>query len=157
MIGQVHDAVIEYCEARYNGWDMPRKGNGPSASGRGRRTALSSSSASRTTTAAPGLTAAVSILTADVNSILQYNYSHDNHGSGYLICQYEGAKPFRNNIVRYNISQDDGLTNHNAGIYVWVGGKAWRAPTSTTTRSLTAKARPSRSVETRHTRSRCQG
>jgi hypothetical protein len=24
--------------------------------------------------------------------------------------------------VRYNISQDDGLTNHNAGIYVWVGG-----------------------------------
>jgi hypothetical protein len=24
--------------------------------------------------------------------------------------------------VRYNISQDDGLFDHNAGIYVWVGG-----------------------------------
>jgi hypothetical protein len=43
-------------------------------------------------------------------------------GSGYLICQYEGASAFLNNIVRFNISQDDGLTNHNAGIYVWVGG-----------------------------------
>jgi hypothetical protein len=53
---------------------------------------------------------------------LQYNYSHDNYGCGYLICQYDGAPRFANNTVRYNVSQDDGLFGHNAGIYVWVGG-----------------------------------
>jgi hypothetical protein len=57
-----------------------------------------------------------------VNALVQYNYSHDNHGAGYLICQYEGAPPFRNNVVRYNVSQDDGTMSHDAGIYVWVGG-----------------------------------
>ena len=56
------------------------------------------------------------------NSVLQYNYSHDNFGSGYLICQYEGAPRFASNVVRYNVSQDDGLFDHNAGIFVWVGG-----------------------------------
>ena len=25
VLGKVQDAVIEYCEARYNGWDMPRE------------------------------------------------------------------------------------------------------------------------------------
>ncbi|MHC4591284.1 MAG: Ig-like domain-containing protein, partial [Planctomycetota bacterium] len=41
------------------------------------------------------------------NSILQYNLSHNNDGYGYLLCQYTGAGDFANNIVRYNISQDD--------------------------------------------------
>jgi hypothetical protein len=57
------------------------------------------------------------------NSVLQYNYSHDNFGSGYLICQYEGASRFAKNVVRYNVSQDDGLFDHDAGIFVWVGGE----------------------------------
>jgi parallel beta helix pectate lyase-like protein len=56
------------------------------------------------------------------NSVLQYNYSHDNFGSGYLICQYDGAPRFAGNVVRYNVSQDDGLYDHDAGIFVWVGG-----------------------------------
>lgn len=61
------------------------------------------------------------------NSVLQYNYSHSNFGAGYLICQYEGAGVFADNVVRYNISQDDGLDHHDAGIYVWVGGAGMKS------------------------------
>ncbi|MGV8970296.1 MAG: hypothetical protein ACOH1J_07600 [Microbacteriaceae bacterium] len=42
------------------------------------------------------------------NSIMQYNYSYDNTGAGYLVFQYEGARPLDNNIVRHNISRNDG-------------------------------------------------
>lgn len=45
------------------------------------------------------------------NSIMQYNYSHDNDGAGYLLGQYDNARPWANNIVRFNISENDGRTN----------------------------------------------
>lgn len=123
VLGYVDGAVIERCEARYNGWDMPWTGNGPVGiwthdadrvviqyciSHHNRSTALDGGGFDFD----GGVT----------NSVLQYNYSHNNFGSGYLICQYEGAPRFANNIVRYNISLDDGLFDHNAGIFVWVGG-----------------------------------
>jgi hypothetical protein len=123
VLGKVQDALIEYCEARYNGWDMPRKGNGPVGIwtwAADRVTIQFCVSHHNRSTGTDG--GGFDFDGGVTNSVLQYNYSHDNHGSGYLICQYEGATAFRNNIVRYNISQDDGLTNHNAGIYVWVGG-----------------------------------
>ncbi|MBA3705973.1 MAG: T9SS type A sorting domain-containing protein, partial [Bacteroidetes bacterium] len=45
------------------------------------------------------------------NSLMQYNYSHDNDGAGYLLGQYDYARPWSNNTVRYNISENDGRTN----------------------------------------------
>jgi len=42
------------------------------------------------------------------NSIMQYNYSHDCHGASYLICEYGSGMGMRNNICRYNISENDG-------------------------------------------------
>lgn len=56
------------------------------------------------------------------NSVIQYNYSHDNDGAGYLLAQFSGARPFSNNTVRYNISQNDGRKNSYAGIQLWNGG-----------------------------------
>lgn len=53
------------------------------------------------------------------NSVLQYNYSHDNDGAGYLVFATAG-RPNRNNVVRYNISQDDSRELVNAGI--WIAG-----------------------------------
>jgi len=124
VLGQVQDALIEYCEARYNGWDMPRKGNGPVGIwvwDVDRAVIQHNVSHHNRSTGTDG--GGFDFDGGVTNSILQYNYSHDNHGSGYLICQFWGGPPFRDNIVRYNISQDDGITNHNAGIYIWVGGK----------------------------------
>lgn len=53
------------------------------------------------------------------NTIIQYNYSHDNDGGFVLICNEGGHDPAENignigTIVRYNISQND----HTRGITV---------------------------------------
>jgi hypothetical protein len=54
------------------------------------------------------------------NSVLQYNYAHDNDGAGYLFAQYNGAPTFANNTIRYNISQNDGRkAGYDGGINVW--------------------------------------
>lgn len=52
-------------------------------------------------------------------SVLQYNYSAENDGAGYLVYEFAGA-PFRvsGNVVRFNISENDGRKNGYAGIYV---------------------------------------
>ena len=42
------------------------------------------------------------------NSVVQYNYSHDNDGAGFLVNWYTGVSPTQNNIVRYNITENDG-------------------------------------------------
>ena len=124
IVSKVEVALVEYCESRYNGWDQVWTGNGP--------VGIWTHDADRVTiqyciahhnrsTATDG--GGFDFDGGVTNSLLQYNYSHDNYGCGYLICQYDGASRFANNTVRYNISQDDGLFAHNAGIYVWVGGK----------------------------------
>ena len=58
------------------------------------------------------------------NSVIQYNYSHDNDGSGYLICQFAGAMELKNVTVRYNISENDGRKNETAGILFWSSGSS---------------------------------
>lgn len=54
-----------------------------------------------------------------MNSVMQYNYSHDNDGPGYLLCLYPGSRPNRGNIVRYNISQNDGRRNSTGAIHLY--------------------------------------
>ncbi|MHC4479665.1 MAG: right-handed parallel beta-helix repeat-containing protein, partial [Planctomycetota bacterium] len=108
IVGYADGAVVEYCEATNNGWDMPWSGNGPvgiwawnsndvtiqhNVAHHNRSTALDGGGFD--------LDGGVS------NSVLQYNLSHNNDGYGYLLCQYSGAADFSNNVVRYNISQDD--------------------------------------------------
>lgn len=55
------------------------------------------------------------------HSILQYNYSHENDGAGLLICQQGNAPTQTNNVVRYNISQNDGRKSG------WGGNSSIRA------------------------------
>jgi hypothetical protein len=55
-----------------------------------------------------------------VDCILQYNYSHDNEGAGYLICSWDAEKwPCTGCICRYNVSVNDGLQNDYASIHFW--------------------------------------
>src|SRR4029078_9431292 len=42
------------------------------------------------------------------NCTLQYNYSHNNYGGGIGIFQFIDAAPFGKNVIRYNISENDG-------------------------------------------------
>ncbi len=55
-----------------------------------------------------------------VECVLQYNYSHDNEGAGYLICSWDPAKyPCTGCICRYNVSVNDGITNGYGSIHFW--------------------------------------
>ena len=50
------------------------------------------------------------------NSVMQYNYSHDNDGSGYLLC-CDGNN--LNNVIRYNVSQNDARKNGYGAIHTY--------------------------------------
>ncbi len=53
------------------------------------------------------------------NSIMQYNYSHDNDGPSFLLDNLPGN---RNNVIRYNISENDGLKSNHQGMIRVTGG-----------------------------------
>jgi hypothetical protein len=56
------------------------------------------------------------------NSVMQYNYSHDNDGTGFMCYEYGAKTPWRWNIVRYNISQNDSRTKNYGAIRLGVPG-----------------------------------
>jgi hypothetical protein len=59
------------------------------------------------------------ILDVTDDSIMQFNYTHDNDGAGLFLFAETGGTS-TNNIIRYNISQDDARTQGGtyAGIFV---------------------------------------
>jgi hypothetical protein len=48
------------------------------------------------------------------NSVMQYNYSHDNDGAGFMYDQWKSSSNFTGNKIRYNISQNDARKNSYA-------------------------------------------
>jgi hypothetical protein len=53
------------------------------------------------------------------DSVMQYNYSHGNDGSGYLLSARANTAVVSGNTIRYNISENDGRKNDYAGIHIW--------------------------------------
>jgi hypothetical protein len=53
------------------------------------------------------------------NSLMQYNYSHNNDGAGYLLAHSPNNLIATNNILRYNISENDGRKAIYGAITVW--------------------------------------
>jgi len=53
------------------------------------------------------------------DSIVQFNYSHDNDGAGYLIAHRFADNGHRNNVIRYNVSQNDGRKNGYGAMEIW--------------------------------------
>ncbi len=49
--------------------------------------------------------------------IIQYNYSHGNQGAGYGLFEFGYASAMQGNVIRYNISENDG-----GGLGVWGNG-----------------------------------
>lgn len=57
------------------------------------------------------------------NSMIEYNYSHGNDGAGYLVWSYWGAmRPLAHNVIRYNISENDGRKHRYGGIHIGTSG-----------------------------------
>lgn len=126
VVGGLKGGLIEYCEAFNNGWDMPRQGNGPVGIWGWfcDRLVIQHCVSHDNKTSKGGYDGGgFDFDGGATNSVLQYNLSYNNHGTGYLLCQYEDAPPWKDNVCRYNISVNDGLTNHYDGIHFWAGGK----------------------------------
>ncbi|MDR3251038.1 MAG: right-handed parallel beta-helix repeat-containing protein [Tannerella sp.] len=123
LVGFSSNVTIEYCTATGNGWDMPRKGNGPVGIW-----AYESDSiliqyciAYRNKTSEGAADGGGFDLDGGVtNSVIQYCLSYENEGSGFGLFQYAGASPWYNNTVRYCISENDGsISAAQAGVFVW--------------------------------------
>jgi hypothetical protein len=52
------------------------------------------------------------------NSIMQYNISYENEGPGIGLFEFGAAKPWHDNIVRYNLSVNDSHTT-KGGLRIW--------------------------------------
>lgn len=53
------------------------------------------------------------------NSVLQYNYSHDNSGPGFMLSEYDGASTMHDVVVRYNVSDNDARGGGQGALEVW--------------------------------------
>jgi hypothetical protein len=119
LLGQVNQALIERCLAWTNGWLGDASVGIWTYDSTGVTIQYCESHHNRTAGTHDGggfdLDGGVS------SSIVQYNYSHDNDGAGYGIYEYVAAPPWSNNIVRFNISQNDGRRNSYSGIQFWNG------------------------------------
>ena len=127
VVGLASNVLIEFCVATNNGWDMPRKGNGPVGiwAWESDSVVIQQCISYRNHTVPGAMDGGGFDLDGGVtNSIVQYNLSYENEGYGYGIFQFSGATPWHNNIFRYNISFNDGnITQHGASILWWNGSK----------------------------------
>ena len=127
VVGLATNAIVEHCVASENGWDMPRKGNGPVGiwAWESDSVIIQQCISFHNHTSPGAMDGGGFDLDGGVsNSIVQYNLSYENEGYGYGIFQFSGATPWHHNIFRYNISFNDGNTTaHGASILWWNGSK----------------------------------
>jgi len=121
LASSVRGGTIEYCEAFNNGWDMPWTGNGPvgiwiwDCTDFVIQYCISHDNKTNPVAADGGgfdFDGGVS------NSVLQYCLSYRNQGAGIGLFEFGAAKPWENNIVRYNVSHNDGLINAGS-LAIW--------------------------------------
>jgi len=110
LLGGCTDTTVERCEAAGNGWDQPRGGQGNGPVGiwchdSERVTIQYCISHHNKSTSGDGGGFDFDGGTRDC--LLQYNYSYENHSSGYLIWEYGSKYPIRHNTIRYNVSVND--------------------------------------------------
>ena len=123
LIGGVTNGTIEYCEAMNNGWDMPREGNGPVGIWAYQCDSITIQYcyAHDNKTSEKGKDGGGFDFDGGMtNSVMQFNFAANNEGAGYGLFQYYGASVWKNNIVRNNISYNDGRKNGQAGFLMWI-------------------------------------
>lgn len=123
IASSVERGVIEYCESFNNGWDMPWNGNGPVGIWTwDSRDFIIQYCISYDNKSAPDAADGGGFdLDGGVShSIIQYCLSFNNQGPGIGLFEFGAGKVWHDNIVRYNISQDDGK-NGQGSVAIWKG------------------------------------
>jgi hypothetical protein len=54
-----------------------------------------------------------------INCLMQYDYSYENHGAGYLFCSFGWGYLTQKNVLRYCVTQNDGLASHKDSIHTY--------------------------------------
>ena len=124
LVSGTDGAVVEYCLARNNGWDQPWEGNGPIGiwAYHSNNVIIQHCIAHSNKTNLKGWDGGGFDFDGGMtNSVMQYNLSYNNMGPGYGLYQYSGAVKWENNIVRYNISINDGTAIDSSGLQLWNG------------------------------------
>ncbi|HVM88182.1 MAG TPA: right-handed parallel beta-helix repeat-containing protein [Puia sp.] len=123
VVGHCTAVLINKCMATDNGWDMPRIGNGPVGiwAYEADSIIIQRCLSFRNKTAPKAADGGGFDLDGGVtNSVIQYCLSYDNQGAGYCMFQYWGASPWHNNVIRFNISENDGtVSDAHGGAYIW--------------------------------------
>jgi hypothetical protein len=119
-LSSVNGAVIERSVARDNGY-LSDAGNGPVGiwAFNSTRVTLQFNESYRNLTGGEkdGGGFCFDLNTSD--SVMQYNYSHDNQGAGYQLAHKPDTFVHRNNVIRYNVSENDGRAHDYAAIQTW--------------------------------------
>lgn len=121
VLGNVDGAIIEYCTVYNNGWLHLSPSGGPvgiwAYASNNVTIQYNESHHNKTGTTKDGC--GFDFDGGCTNSVLQYNYSHDNDGAGYLMANYLGAPLTKNIIIRYNISENDSRKNDYGAIHIY--------------------------------------
>ncbi len=123
MVGNADSVVIEYCHAHHNGTDNTYSYGGPVGIWVWdcNRAIIQYNESHHNQTASAKDGGGFDLDGGTINSVLQYNYSHDNAGPGFMLAQFSGARPMYNNHVRYNISQNDAREGSYGALQLWRG------------------------------------
>ncbi|MFD2247910.1 T9SS type A sorting domain-containing protein [Pontibacter ruber] len=123
-LGGISGALIEYCESYNNGWLNNYRDSGPIGiwgyNCNNLLIQFNESYYNKTNSVTDG--GGFDLDGGCINCTLQYNYSHDNDGAGYVIAQYVNAPPMKAIVVRYNISENDARKNTYGSILIWSSG-----------------------------------
>ncbi|MEM7656427.1 MAG: right-handed parallel beta-helix repeat-containing protein [Bacteroidota bacterium] len=123
VVGNSDTVLIERCIAHHNGAENSFQGGGPVGiwAWDSRKAVIQHCESHHNQTGSSKDGGGFDLDGGAVESVLQYNYSHDNEGAGYLMAEYDGARPLQHCVIRYNISENDGRKNSYAGIMLWRG------------------------------------
>lgn len=124
VLSGIDQALVEQCTAYHNGWLNANASGGPVGIWGWNCNRLiiqrCESHHNQSGTALDG--GGFDLDGGCTNSILQYNYSHDNQGPGYLLAQFGGAPAMHDLTVRYNISQNDARGYSQGAIELYSSG-----------------------------------
>jgi hypothetical protein len=124
VMSGIDGALVENCEAYHNGWLNANPGGGPVGIWGYccNNLVIQHCEAHHNSSGTPHDGGGFDLDGGCTNSILQYNYSHDNGGPGYLLAQYGDAPPMHDLTIRYNVSENDARQYSQGAINVWSSG-----------------------------------
>ena len=120
VLGGVDRGVVEYCTAHHNGGAGPTTGGGPFGiwAWECRAVTLQYNLVHHQRSSTPVDGGAYDLDGGCRDCVVQYNYSYQNEGPAIGLIQFDGASPHRDNIVRFNISENDSRKSNEGAIYI---------------------------------------